>query len=116
MAKENKSARNKVAGGVNWWDFLTSIRPKGFRNTPQYIDVEDVNSRKQLVKISARMVKKRKRNEQKLLNIAKFKEQNNKITINKLHKLMVKPTRKAKQDMIKYGFNIVEWWELQHEI
>lgn len=116
MSKANKSARDKVSGGVNWWDFLTSIRPKGFRNTPQYLDIEDIKNKTEFMKIADKLVKKRKRNEKKLLNNAKF---NVKTPLDRMAtacKIMTKPTKKAKQDMIKYGLDLANWWGEQGEI
>lgn len=72
MSKANKSIRDKALGGVNWWDYLNSIRPKGHRNDPQYLDYDKIRNRIELNKIADKLIKKRKRGEKQLLNIAKF--------------------------------------------
>ena len=102
MSKANKSARDKVVGGLNWWDFLNSIRPKGFRNTPQYLDYNKIINRTEEIKKINKTIKNRKNEEKKLLKIAKHKTK------------IVKPTKKAKADMIKYGFDLTKWWNEQH--
>ena len=102
MSKANKSARDKVVGGLNWWDFLNSIRPKGFRNTPQYLDYNKIINRTEEIKKINKTIKNRKNEEKKLLKIAKYKTK------------IVKPTKKAKADMIKYGFDLTKWWNEQH--
>lgn len=116
MGEANKSARNKVIGGINWWDYLNSIRPKGHRNTPQYLDYDAILNRSEEIKNINKEIKNRKKQEKKLINIARFKERDNKMTMHKLHKLIVKPTKKAKKDMIKYGLDLGKWWNEQHEI
>lgn len=72
MAKANRSIRDKALGGVNWWSFINSMRPKGHRNEPQYIDKLDVIKAGKLIRIADKMIKKRKRDERKRLNIARF--------------------------------------------
>ena len=113
MSKANKSARNKVLGGVNWWDYLTSIRPKGFRNTPQYLDYDKIISRITEMKKINKTIQKRKKQEKKQINIAKYPTKLDKII--EIQKKMTKPTKKAKANMIQYGFDLGNWWGLLHE-
>lgn len=98
MSKGNKKIRNDTLGGINWWTYINSIRPKGNRNEPQYIDKTNIQNTTKIVKITDKMVKERKRIEKKRLNMAKFA------------KKIVKPTKKAKRDMIQNGIDVAEKW------
>lgn len=106
MAKANRKIRDKALGGVNWWTYITSLRPKGHRNEPQYIDKDDVIKARRLNKIADKLVKKRKREEKRRLNIAKH-----------LPKLLKKKKIKVDKlaEQIQYGFDLAKWWNEQHE-
>lgn len=97
MSKGNKKIRNETLGGINWWEYMTSVRPKGNRNEPRYVDKVDVQNKTKLVKITNKMIKERKRTEKKLLNIAKH-----------MPKLIKK--KKIKTDQILKGFEIAKKW------
>lgn len=65
MSKANKSTRNKVAGGMNWWQYLNSKRPKGFRNTPQYLDRNSIKNRAKEIENYNKLAKERRKRENK---------------------------------------------------
>ena len=121
MSKANKSARQKVVGGLNWWDFLNSIRPHGFRNTPQYLDYDMIISRASEIKKLNKITKNRKKQEKKQLKTAKYPTNLDKII--KIKKAMTSTPRINKKnkmnklsEQIQYGFDIAKWWGEQHEI
>jgi len=110
MSKANKSARQKVVGGLNWWDFLNSIRPRGFRNTPQYLDYDKIINRASEIKKINKTIKNRKKQEKKQLRNAKHNKKGRQFD------KIVKPTKKARANMIEYGIALGKWWSEQHEI
>lgn len=126
MSKGNKSARQKAIGGVNWWDYLISIRPRGFRNDPQYLDYVNIISRIAEIKKINKQVKNRKKQEKRELNLAKYRTKLDKTTnetynmiieiSKKMQGKVVKPTKKAKINMLQYGLDICKWWNEQHEV
>lgn len=117
MSKANRSAREKVTGGLNWWDYLNSIRPRGFRNTPCYLDYNTILNRSEEIKNINKEIKNRKKQEKKLLKHAKHNKKGTIFdNIIEIHKKMTAPTKKARVDMIQYGFDIAKWWNEQHEV
>lgn len=64
-----------------------------------------VNARK--IKKSQRKKQERLQKERRIIKSARFAK------TRKFHQ-MVKPDKLAKQ--IQYGFDLVEWWELQHAV
>lgn len=106
--KANKKIRDATLGGTNWWDYLQSIRPKGNRNEPQYLDYKDVMNKKAVTGIADKISKARKKQERRRIKITQNAWRNASI--------LLKPTKKAKQNQIQYGIDLAEWWNEQHEI
>ena len=110
MSKANQKIRKATLGGVNWWTYFTSIRPKGHRNEPQYIDYNDVKNKKDVADVADKLSKERKKQEKRIVGAIKIFRQQNKFLIN-----IMKPTKKAKSDQIQYGIDLPKWWSEQHE-
>jgi len=113
MAKANKKVRDATLGGVNWWDYLTSIRPKGHRNEPQYLDYRDVKNKTGLVKITNKLIKERKKKERKWIK-CRTKERLKLDKIFRIQARIIKRKTNPKQDQIQYGIDLANWWDLQH--
>jgi len=93
--KANRSAKNKVLGGINWWDYLNSIRQKGFRNTPQYLDKDEVQVNAEFSRITNRIITKRKQTERRQIQWGKLTLKQQK------HK-----KKSTKGDQIQRGFDL----------